>query len=142
VAGPVRIFGGAIQGNTAINSGGAIFAASSAPQATLLFRANSDGEGVRFINNRSQRGDGGAFAGDGVSLNARDAFFSTNSARNGGALFVEGGGDLRIVSSEFRRNSASVRGGAVNFFDTAFIDFQNVFANNIANVGPDIFEQT
>jgi len=86
--------------------------------------------------------DGGAIASDGVSLNIRDAFFATNTALNGGAIFVESGGELRLAFSEFRRNEARVGGGAVNYFDTAFIDFQNVLANNTATVGPDFFEQT
>ena len=73
-------------------------------------------------------------------MNARDAFFSTNSARNGGALFVQGADDLRLVTSEFRRNAARARGGAVNVADAVFADFDNIFANNTAIVGPDIFE--
>ena len=99
-------------------------------------------QGVSFLNNRALRFNGGAIAGDGVGINARDAFFSTNTARNGGAIFVEGGGELRLALSEFRRNAARVRGGAANYFDIAFIDFQNVLANNTAIVGPDFFEQT
>jgi len=139
---PLSIFGGEFRGNFATNSGGAIFATSDSPQTGVLLRANSAGEDIRFTNNRALLLDGGAIAGDGVGLNVRDAFFSTNTARNGGAIFVEGGGELRLALSEFRRNAARVRGGAANYFDTAFIDFQNVFANNSAIVGPDLFEQT
>ena len=136
---PIRIFGGEFRGNTAVNSGGAIFATSSTP-TDLLIRARAE-EGTRFINNRALRWNGGAIAGDGVGLNARDAFFSTNTARDGGAIFVRGGDELRIVFSEFRRNAARARGGAVNYSDIEFIDFQNVFANNTAVLGPDFFEQ-
>jgi len=137
---PVRIFGGEFRANTAINSGGAIFAASSNPQANLLLRA-TNGEDVRFINNRALRFDGGAIAGDGVGLNARDAVFSLNTARNGGAIFFEGGDELILFFSQFSRNEARDRGGAINFFDTEFFNFRNVFANNTAIVGPDFFEQ-
>jgi len=108
----------------------------------LLIRANSAGEGAVFNNNRALREDGGAFAGDQVGLNARDAVFANNTARNGGAIFVESGSELRLAFSEFRRNAARARGGAINFFDTDLIDFQNVFADNTAAVGPDFFEQT
>ena len=59
-----------------------------------------------------------------------------NTARDGGAIFVRGSGELRIVFSEFRRNAARARGGAVNYSDIEFIDFQNVFANNTAVLGP------
>ncbi len=138
---PIQIFGGVFSGNSALKSGGAIFATSTDPQARLFVRANSAGEGVSFINNRAFAEDGGAFAGNGVSMNARDAFFARNAARNGGAVFVEGGGELRIVFSDFRRNAARINGGAVNFADTEFVNFQNAFFNNTAVNGPDFFEQ-
>ena len=137
---PVRIFGGEFRGNFSTNSGGAIFSQSVNRSANVLLRANTEGVGTRLLNNRALRQDGGAFASFGIGLNARDAFFSTNSARNGGALFVQGADDLRLVTSEFRRNAARARGGAVNVADAVFADFDNIFANNTAIVGPDIFE--
>ncbi len=139
---PVRIFGGDFNKNTAFNGGGAIFADSTDPRASLFIRANSAGEGARFISNRAFAEDGGAFAGNGVSMNARDAFFANNSARNGGAIHVEGVAELRLVFSEFRKNMARLSGGAIYFTDNEFVNFKNAFVNNSAINGPDFFEDS
>ncbi len=139
----VRIDGGDFTDNSALVSGGGIYSESSIPEVMLLVRADDGGGATVFSGNTALREDGGAIASVNANLVVRDAIFETSNSRSGGAVFAASelaGQELRIVRTVIRDNAARQNGGAVNFFDINFVEFDNLFANNSAINGPNIFE--
>lgn len=69
-------------------------------------------------------------------LEFESTIFSRNTAGFGGAIDVSGGATAMITDSQFRRNSAGVAGGAVNFVGkSAGVISGGSFFNNTAQVG-------
>lgn len=58
-------------------------------------------------------GYGGAIAAFGGNLNVDDSTFDTNSAYNGGAIYVTSGFDVTVTDSTFVDNSSNVGAGAI-----------------------------
>ena len=142
-ASTLKIIGGDFIDNTASVSGGGIYSDSTVPQSRILVRADNSGDTTVFSGNTALLGDGGAIASFNANLVVRDAIFETGNARSGGAVFAASelsGQELRIVRTAIRDNAARQNGGAVNFFDIDFVEFDNLFANNSAINGPNIFE--
>lgn len=89
-----------------------------------------------FVNNHSDL-HGGAICTFDVSANIVNTHFVTNSAMSGGAVSVQHfGSGGRILGCRFDGNSATERGGAVEFISSLRVDVEfSTFVNNVADQG-------
>lgn len=115
--------------NTATGPGGAVIAVGATEIRSSTFTAN------RAVGTGSA---GGAIASAG-SMQIFSSRFSANDASSGGALALEGlfgGADsLYLYRTEFNRNVAVVRGGAIEGWDREGVARGNQFTSNRAPLG-------
>lgn len=73
---------------------------------------------------------------DGVAKTLKNAIFSKNKGKNGGAIYKESTEDLTIGNTKFDGNNAVAKGGAIYNAkgSTVTIDADTKFTNNNANV--------
>ena len=80
-----------------------------------------------------------ALAGAGILSNATDTLkirqstFVQNTADDGGAICIVGGGEVEVVDSEFERNGADISGGAIYVEETTLSIERTVFRSNTAS---------
>jgi len=141
-----EIQGGTISHNTAFTSGGGIHVSKLASDRDTIgvISKNTEGAHALISSNRALVGDGGGIAALDAKLVISDALFENNASRDGGALFIspdfrEAETRLELKDSQIRNNSARRNGGGVSLTDTEFVDVDNLFAENSASNGPDVF---
>lgn len=116
-------------GNSAA-SGGAI-ASQAGGNATLNI------SGAIFSEN-SASSDGGAIYANSF-VNLTNCVFSANTAKNGGAACIYGGGVLTVESCSFENNFASSQGGALKIDGKTSFAGSSYFNGNSANQGGGIY---
>ena len=65
------------------------------------------------IINSSAKWDGGAIYHMYGKLSSTNGYYNNNSARNGGALYIDNSSDLLLISNIFEANRANIQAGAV-----------------------------
>mgnify|MGYP005762026931 FL=1 len=122
--------GSVIRDNSAAN-GGAIVSQAGA-NATLNI------VGAEFYGN-SVGSNGGAIYANCI-VNVSDSSFTGNSAANGGAVCINGGGILSLAGCDFKNNSAASEGGALRLDGkTSFGGAVSSFSRNSAAKGGAIY---
>lgn len=130
-AGTLNISGGARITDCGATSGGAIVS-----QAGSGATFNISGA---VISGNAASSDGGAIHANCI-VNIEDTAFENNSASNGGAININGGGILSLSGCTFTGNSASGQGGALRLDgSTSFGERTTVFAGNTANRGGAVY---
>lgn len=129
-SGTLNVSGATFANNSASN-GGAIVS-QAAGNATLNI------SGATFAGN-SANGSGGAIYANCI-VNFSDTVFEGNTAADGGAVCINGGGIFAVSDCTFSKNTAMSRGGAL-YLDglTTFGDGDTVFEGNMANLGGAIY---
>ena len=86
----------------------------NAASAVLVTGGTVEVEGATFERNSAPSGGGGgAMRLHGGHTDVSRSTFLANAAREGGALHVRDAGHVWLRSTQFRRNAAAVRGGAI-----------------------------
>ena len=141
-----EMLGGTIRQNTALISGGGVYFVRSNDSITAEGSISDSEEKnlTRIFQNRALFGNGGGIAAIDASLKVNDAYFQNNRAKDGGAIFIspdvhEAETVLDLSSSFIRYNTADENGGGISLVETEFIDTDNVFAQNSATNGADVF---
>ena len=103
--------------------------------AVHLFRCRTvDVQNCTFFQNLVP-----ALCGAGILSNAtetlsiRQSTFAQNTADDGGAICIVGGGEVEVIGSEFERNGADFSGGAIYVEETTLSIESTVFRNNTAS---------
>ena len=113
--------------NSADEKGGAIRTES----ATITINDN-----CRFSNNTADSQGGAIFFGEGES-SVSDSYFTSNSANEGGAIYIEYATD--VSGSDFTDNTATNIGGAIVIGDDGSKITSSNFTSNSANNGGAIY---
>ena len=105
--------------------------------ALCLLKTKSVLTNIKANNNHAQFSGGAIYNiyGD-FSLN--DSEFTNNTARDGGALFIDNSNNCTIINNTFNSNAASLSGGAAYIFLCNLTESLNSFANNHALLDRDI----
>ena len=129
----LSITGGTIKDNSAVGSGGGIYAGN---QVRLNIRTVDDLGLVQIQNNSSAEAGGGIHSNQAL-LNIRDSVFESNSAPIGGGIsLIEG--SASIFDTSISLNSATERGGGIHQVAIeSTLTNSSVFENE-APVDPDI----
>lgn len=80
-------------------------------------------------------GCGGGLLMRGVHCRVRNCVFESNSAKGGGAMYVDAGGDCHVTGTTFHNNRATWRGGAIYNVDSAELRLEH--CGFFGNVSPD-----
>lgn len=102
---------------------------------------------LRDINasNNSAEWDGGAIYHMYGTFASNNGYFVNNSARNGGALFIDNSTSLNVIGNTFINNTASAYAGAIysilNHLESATtLRLVNTFINNSAEFDNEVYE--
>ena len=136
----LTIQGGAVSGNTAANSGGAIYAYHTDVVIEVAVDENSEETTTRFDGNESQK-FGGAIYVVSAGADVDQATFVYNAAETGGAIYA--GGNVTLTDATFTSNSASNWGGAI-YMKSGVANFTGVefSANEAAANGGAVYLHT
>ena len=110
----LTIQGGEVSGNSAANSGGAIYAYHTAVVVEVGVDENSEETATVFAENESEK-FGGAIYVAAASADIEGATFTGNEAETGGAIYA--GGNVTLTDATFTSNAASNWGGALYMKD-------------------------
>lgn len=142
--------------NYCIDDAGTIYIKSSkyfnAHNLTIANSSATFGAAITLLNTKSAidylnaydniaKYDGGAIYAMYQEFTLSNSNFINNTARNGGALFIDDT-ILNLTENLFKNNNASLSGGAIySIFNNCTCDIEaNTFENNHASFNPDIYE--
>jgi predicted outer membrane repeat protein len=138
----ISITGGLFQDNVASVHGGglAILEAFNGTNAEVTIRqGNGENGTTRIVGNRALQSDGGGIYAS-ANMRIRDALFSENTARNGGAVFADKG-SVSLIGGEVTDNEARLKGGGLFVSRIANVTIDTFFETNSALEGDDVFEE-
>ncbi|WP_405296195.1 C1 family peptidase [Methanobrevibacter sp.] len=137
------------------DAGGAIYIESSSLESFNMSVVNSTstfGPAITALSsnlvlvnftaeNNSAKYDGGAIYQVYGTINLNSSRFISNSANNGGALFIYGAGECNLASNEFTINRADSHAGAIySLFNNEINLTDSIFTNNSALFYNDTFQ--
>ena len=96
---------------------------------------------VTVINN-SAKWDGGAVYHMYGKFSSTNGYYNNNSARNGGALYIDNSSDLLLISNIFEGNRANIQAGAIfSLLNNLRVSLTgNTYRNNEAPINKDYFD--
>ena len=96
---------------------------------------------VTVINN-SAKWDGGAIYHMYGKFSSTNGYYNNNSARNGGALYIDNSSDLLLISNIFEANRANIQAGAIfSILNNLRVSLTgNTYKNNNAPINKDYLD--
>ncbi|WP_405307016.1 C1 family peptidase [Methanobrevibacter sp.] len=94
------------------------------------------------VLNSSAKWDGGAIYHMYGKFSSTNGYYNNNSARNGGALYIDNSSDLLLISNIFEANRANVQAGAIfSLLNNLRVSLTgNTYKNNNAQINKDYFD--
>jgi len=129
VAGPVTLHRSIVQGNTALEIGGGLYASGV---AVVVEESTVDGNAVRETEGDRPSGKGGGVAiVGGGSLRVLRSAISRNASLEGGGIFLDDPATVRIENSTLSTNEAGATGGGLWIACAACAGSPPVELNNV-----------
>ncbi|MDR2302423.1 MAG: hypothetical protein LBF38_10335, partial [Deltaproteobacteria bacterium] len=113
-------------------------AAINLAQGSLFSLTKESGTGIFTFNNNQATANGGAISNQGL-LSLTQATFSSNKAKDGGAIYNANGQVILIGENTFEKNTAEKGGAIYNENGQVILIGQNTFEENSAERGGAIF---
>lgn len=94
------------------------------------------------VINSSAKWDGGAIYHMYGKFSSTNGYYNNNSARNGGAIYIDNSSDLLLISNIFEENTANIQGGAIfSLLNNLRLSLTgNTYRNNNAPINKDYFD--